>query len=315
MKFKIGDRVVIDSKFANPKYLDRAATVEEIRGGVYILGNIEGENNPNIKQFISSDDELVLLESAPELPELPEIKVGFIILPNSITLQYGGTMKSIAKGDYRYNEVIKAINENRLSEIPDLLDPSKIFSGEDGIELVDGVIEVDGRKVPEGITDQVLKFREQGLPYQPLINFSKKVMKNPSFNSRNMLFKFLEHNGHPFTQDGNFIAYKAVRENFKDVHTGRMDNSVGTVVEMDRSEVDDNPDNTCSSGLHVASYEYAKDFHQGHLLAIEINPEDVVAVPNDYNGQKMRVCKYKVLDICESKFDDGIYDEDEFYED
>lgn len=315
MKFKIGDRVKINSKYANPNYIGRNATVLEIRDSVYILGEIDGEDNPNIRQFIHDEDGLDLVSSAPELPELPEIKVGFIILPNSITLQYGGTMKSIAKGDYRYSEVIKAINENRLSEIPDLLDPSKIFSGEDGIELVDGVIEVDGRKVPDGITDQVLKFREQGLPYQPLINFSKKVMKNPSFNSRNMLFKFLEHNGHPFTQDGNFIAYKAVRENFKDVHTGRMDNSVGTVVEMDRSEVDDNPDNTCSSGLHVASYEYAKDFHQGHLLAIEINPEDVVAVPNDYNGQKMRVCKYKVLDICESKFDDGIYDEDEIYED
>ena len=84
---------------------------------------------------------------------------------------------------------------------------------------------------------------------------------------------------------------------------------------MDRNEVDDNPDNTCSSGLHVAAYNYAKSFSSGHLVEVEINPEDVVAVPNDYDGEKMRVCKFKVVKICESKLEEELYDDGDEYGD
>jgi hypothetical protein len=177
---------------------------------------------------------------------------------------------------------------------------------------VDGNIFIKGKKIPEVLTDRVLKFKDKKLPFEPLLKFAEKLMTNPSFNSRQMLYKFLEHNGHPITKEGNFIAYKKVRDDFKDCHTGTMDNSVGTTVEMNREEVDDNPNNTCSSGLHVAAYKYAKNFSSGHMLEVEIDPKDVVAVPNDYNGEKMRVCKYVVKAICESKLEDvDLYDEDE----
>jgi ribosomal protein S27AE len=116
-----------------------------------------------------------------------------------------------------------------------------------------------------------------------------------------MLFKFLEHNGHPITTEGNFIAYRAVRGDFLDKHTGTMNNAVGNVVEVPRSQVDDNPNNVCSHGLHVATLEYAKGFGTSgdRLLDVEVDPSDVVAVPTDYNGTKMRVCKFKV--VAESK--------------
>ena len=43
-----------------------------------------------------------------------------------------------------------------------------------------------------------------------------------------------------------------------------------------------------------------------------------MSVPNDYNGEKMRVCKYEVKKVCESRLDDvDLYEEedDEFYND
>ena len=234
------------------------------------------------------------------------MQVNYIILPNSLTVSFDGHLETIKQGDIRYAGVLKAIQEDRLDEIPKLLNPASAFEGED-FEYVDGVIYIDGKKIPDIITDRVIRFADQNLPFKPLVKFAEKLMKNPSFNSRQMLYKFLEHNGHPITKDGNFIAYKKVRTDFKDCHTGRMDNSVGTIVSMPREEVDDNPENTCSSGLHVAAYQYAQNFSTGHMVEVEIDPKDVVAVPNDYNGEKMRVCRYRVVKVCESKLDEELY--------
>jgi len=241
--------------------------------------------------------------------------VNYILLPNSVTLSFDGQLVTIQEGDHRYISIIDAIKCGELSEIPDLVDVKKSFEGLEGVELIDGRIYLDGKGIPEVLSDRVLRFKEQGLPFKPLIKFANKLSSNPSFNSRKMLYEFLEHNGHPITQDGNFIAYKKVNTNFKDCYTGKMDNSLGTIVTMDRNLVDDNPDHTCSSGLHVAAYGYAKDFSRGHLIEVEIDPRNVVAVPNDYNGEKMRVCEYKVLKVCESILEEEVYDYDEDYDD
>jgi hypothetical protein len=241
--------------------------------------------------------------------------MNYILTPRGITLSYDGAFTTISKGDHRYNDLVKAVREGRLDDIPSILDMSLAFCGIEGVELVDGVIEIKGKRIPDVLTNRVLNFKEQDLPFEPLIEFSTKLLDNPSFNSRQQLYKFLEHNGHPITKNGNFIAYKKVRSDFTDCHTGKFDNSIGQVVEMPREEVDDNPDNTCSSGLHVASHNYASNFSSGHLLEIEIDPRDVVSVPNDYNGEKMRVCKYKVKAICESKLETELYEEEDYFDD
>lgn len=236
--------------------------------------------------------------------------MNYILTPQGITLSYEGKLETISNKDHRFDAILEAVKENRLEDIPSLLDVAQSFAGLEGVELIDGRIHIQGKRIPDVLTDRVLNFKASGLPFEPLVKFANKLLRNPSYNSRQMLYKFLEHNGHPITKDGNFIAYKMVRTDFTDCHTGTMDNSVGTIVAMPREEVDDNPDNTCSSGLHVAAYGYASTFSSGHLLEVEINPEDVVAVPNDYNGEKMRVCRYEVKKICESRLDDvDLYDD------
>lgn len=77
---------------------------------------------------------------------------------------------------------------------------------------------------------------------------------------------------------------------------------------MERSLVDDNPNNTCSSGLHVASFKYAEDFGSGRLVLCEVDPRDVVSVPVDYNSQKMRTCKYKVIGETKESLEGAIFD-------
>jgi hypothetical protein len=77
-----------------------------------------------------------------------------------------------------------------------------------------------------------------------------------------------------------------------------MDNSVGKIVEMERNEVDDNKDQTCSTGLHFCSQDYLPHFGNGYdsrVVILKINPADVVSIPSDYNNAKGRACRYEVV--------------------
>jgi hypothetical protein len=234
------------------------------------------------------------------------MQVNYHVLSNSLIINFAGKTISIHKEDSRYNAVISAIKEDRLADIPNLVDYENHFTG--ALQLKNGLLHLDGTALPNCLSDRVLQFQKENLPYEYLIKFARKLQLNPSFNSRQQLFKFLEHNGHPITPNGNFIAYRGVTEDFKDCHTRTFDNSVGSVCSIKRSQVDDNPNNTCSRGLHVACYEYAKTFGQ-QMIEVEVDPRDVVAVPTDYNGTKMRVCKFVVVNECKGLREESLYND------
>jgi len=72
---------------------------------------------------------------------------------------------------------------------------------------------------------------------------------------------------------------------------------VGDAPFMDRGAVDDDRNNTCSHGLHFAAKDYATMFGggRGHMMAVKVNPADVVSIPADYNNQKGRAWKLTVI--------------------
>lgn len=234
--------------------------------------------------------------------------VNFHVLNNSLVLNYNGKTEVISRSDTRFQRVYEAIKEGRFDDIPALVEIEMHLEGT-GLELRDGLLFDGDSALPEALNKRILAFRDEGLPYKHLLQFWDNVKKNPSFNSRQMLFAFLEHNGHPITQDGCFIAYRGVTEDFKDKHSGKFDNSPGSICEMSRDQVDDNPNNTCSHGLHVACFAYAKDFGS-KLVEVKVNPTDVVAVPTDYNGTKMRVCKFEVVQECQGIRTETLYNPD-----
>lgn len=160
----------------------------------------------------------------------------------------------------------------------------------------------DKNPVDKIVAEKLIAFAEEGKPYQSLINFWKNLSANPSEWARQQLYGFLKKNKHPITEDGLFLAYKRVKSNedgvLLDCASSTFINNIGQVVNMKRSGVDDDPHRTCSTGLHVASFEYANDFYTGGvLLTVLVNPRDVVSVPVDYHNQKMRCCEYAVIGI------------------
>jgi len=159
-------------------------------------------------------------------------------------------------------------------------------------------------KVPVIISNKLMDFLNDNLPIDPLVKFWKKLRMNPSEDSKLDLYAFLEKNNHPITPEGNFIAYKKVttaqkngKSIFVDTHSRTIDNSVGKSPEMKRGAVDADRNQTCSSGLHVAAMNYAKGFGGDTMIKVSVDPMNVVAVPVDYNREKMRVCKYTVVSV------------------
>ena len=236
-------------------------------------------------------------------------KIAWTITDNNVTVNYEGKTYIVPRKEALAKELIKALKENRMDDIPKLVSVAQRIETMSNREFLvsDGVITIDGVPAPKPLSDKIIKFSNEGLPFKPLLTFAGKIQNNPSFRAVNELFSFLEKNDHPITENGNFIAYKRVRKDFKDIHSGTFDNSVGTVVEMPRNQVNEDANETCSYGLHVANWNYAhtqfasSDPETDIMLEVEVNPADVVAVPVDYNNAKMRVCKYKVLGVVDSE--------------
>lgn len=123
-------------------------------------------------------------------------------------------------------------------------------------------------------------------------------MLNPSHRAVQELYSFLETGSMALTEDGYFLTYKKIRENWTDIHSGTFDNSIGAKPYMPRNMVDENSEKTCSNGLHVCSYDYLSHFggcDSNRVVLCKVNPKDVVAIPKDYSNTKMRVCEYEVL--------------------
>jgi hypothetical protein len=113
------------------------------------------------------------------------------------------------------------------------------------------------------------------------------------------LYTFLEHKNLPITEDGCFLAYKAVTSDYKDKWTQQIDNSVGETVSMQRRKVNDDCGMGCSDGLHCGALEYVEGYRSEHsgdrVVIVKVNPKDVVSVPTDCECQKVRTCEYQVI--------------------
>ncbi len=225
----------------------------------------------------------------------------YILQGDSITIVVDNTQHTITKASHpNFDKIRDAIREQNWSAIPDLIDMVRHIANysQGYLEVRDGDVYWDGRPFHNSLTDRLLKLMEEGFPIEPLVNFMHNLKLNPSKRAVDELYGFLEKNSLPITPDGHFLAYKKVRNDFRDIHSGTMDNSVGRVVEMARNEVDEDKDRTCSSGLHFCSLEYLPHFGQSggdRVVIVKINPADVVSIPSDYNNAKGRTCRYEVI--------------------
>jgi acyl carrier protein len=163
-----------------------------------------------------------------------------------------------------------------------------------------GFIWYRGVQVNNYCVDKILALKRDGANVSMFEKFLVNLYANPNKEVIPYLYEFLEYGGQPITQNGTFLALKRVRSDYRDIHSGRFDNSPGQTVTEDRSVVNSDRNTTCARGLHFCSWEYLSHFGSSErdsdrVVIVEINPADVVMIPSDYNNTKARCCKYKVL--------------------
>ena len=210
-----------------------------------------------------------------------------------------GQSYTIATDHPKYKQIIEAIKQKDWNGFVNLVNISKqVKDYAEGVEISDGALMVNGEIIHNTLTKRIVKFMGDGLPFDPMLRFLSNLMKNPSKRAVDELYDFLEAGELPITEDGCFLAFKNVRSDYKDIHSGTFDNSIGSVCEMLRNRVCDDKDQTCSAGLHFCSIAYLPSFSDrdgGKTIILKINPADVVSIPSDYNNTKGRCCKYEVV--------------------
>jgi len=213
----------------------------------------------------------------------------------NITLIHDGKTNIIGIGHPNHAEILEALKNNQLDRLNDLVDvPAVIERSFENVTVRDGQVFYEDEPVHNVVASRIIEFMRTGEDFQPLALFLNKLMNNPSKRAVDELYNWLEQHLMAITPEGNFIAYKGLREDYMDCHSNTFDNSPGKTLSVPRREVDDDARVACSYGLHVGSYEYAADFAQGKLVTVEVDPANVVSVPFD-GANKIRVTGYTVL--------------------
>jgi hypothetical protein len=252
--------------------------------------------------------------------------VPFMFVDGNLTLVLNNKSYQVLPDHINYKmilEVLPTATADELMEIVDIQKAVSVFS--DGlVEIKKGKVLYDGDEVHGSISKRILEFMSKGLPFQPLVNFLNNLMDNPSMQSQQELYDFLEHEHLPITEDGCFLAYKAVRNDYMDKYAGKFRNKVGDICKMTRSKVDDNRGRGCSQGLHAGALNYVASYGSvdagDRIVIVKINPRDVVSVPSDCNCEKLRTCQYEVVGeyqgellkpLYSSNFSEDNYNDDE----
>lgn len=249
------------------------------------------------------------------------------ITNNSITVivanSAGNKVFTVNKTHANYEAILDAIRKNDEATVVSLCDISTTIETymEGNVSVKNGHVYYGNTILNGIIVDRLLSFIKEKLPVQPLLKFINKLQQNPSARAVSELYSFLEHKNMPITPEGNFLAYKGVQSDYYSITSGNIEvirgkvdggkiyNGIGEEIVVRRNQVCDDKEVGCSTGLHAGSVKYATDFgRNGKVVIVEIDPADVVSVPDDCACQKLRTCRYKVVGEYSVPLDDSYCD-------
>lgn len=217
--------------------------------------------------------------------------MNYVLTNNALTCLINNKIYTVNSNNPHWIQIINAIREDDETALLNFIDIRPTLQHK-GFVIENDMVYHNGKPIHNAITQRIVRAIQEELDPKPMLSFLGNLYQNPSARAIEMLYTFLESNNLPITPDGCFIAYKRINENWTDCHSGTMTITLGTPVSMPRNEVDDDPNRTCSTGLHVCSLPYLAHFCGARLIVCKVNPRDVVCIPYDYENTKIRTCEY-----------------------
>jgi hypothetical protein len=235
-----------------------------------------------------------------------------------IAVVVNGRDYSVEPAHPAYKEIRQAIKDGNEALIVEKLDIGKVISDftEGKIKILGGQILHGDRPIGGALVNRIMQFMGQQLPFEPLVKFLDNLMENPSKRAVDELYRWVDRQDCPITEDGCFLGYKYLNkagihevgrpigepentEIYVDVHSKTIRQWIGKVVTMERNQVDDNWGVLCSEGLHVGSSQYS---YSGDVrVMVKVNPRDVVSVPTE-DAEKLRTCAYEIIRVYEKDY-------------
>lgn len=241
----------------------------------------------------------------------------------SLSIVIDGKMHTVTPNHMNYAKILTYLKNKYYNALESLIDVGQSIEKQSvgAITIKNSMISYKGNVIDNSITKRIIQLMHEQLPFQPMLKFLENLMSNPSYRAIHEFYGFMGKCDLPITDDGYFLAYKRVTNDYKDFHTRQVDNRVGAKPSMPRNMVNDDKDQTCSEGYHFCSLSYLSQFNSGngHIMIVKINPKDVVSIPSDYNDSKGRCCDYEVIQehvdgekdrVVKNKFTKAVYKSD-----
>lgn len=174
------------------------------------------------------------------------------------------------------------------------------------------------------------RHNDNNIDWVSYVNFTERLYTNVDPEIRERIVEWLAAQSWlTFTEDGRLVGYRGttVDENGTpcsvhegpgivngEIVNGHVPNPVGAIVEIDRSLVVKDSATGCASGMHVGTYDYAVGWahYDGYVLRVAVAPEDIISVPFDCSAQKIRCCRFEVLEATPAN---EVKEANDYYED
>lgn len=223
----------------------------------------------------------------------------YVINRDSVSLTYKDNVYSTNNSNKDFGQIVQHILAENYEEAIKLFSPvAAIESWVEGLlEVRNDKIYYDGFEIKGKFIDKIINYAKNDYEVSGFLKFLKLTMEQEDVEVRNRLLDFAADDTIDFSSDGYVIAYKNVRDDYYDKHSGKFRNQVGDKPSVPRSSVDADHNTTCSTGLHVCSFKYLMRCWgtSNRNMIVYVNPKDFVAIPYDYDDSKARVCQYEVV--------------------
>lgn len=239
-----------------------------------------------------------------------DIEYHVLLKSSNYTFIINGNFYAIDKKSLEYTKKKDLIDSlvNRDNFMMNLNEQSQIVEGNlhqvvrDLISRVDDLSVKDGKFLYKGksIKEEFYNILKEASKHKNanIKKFADMLIQNPDEKIIYQLHEFIKHNDIEIDKDGYVITYKSVRFDWYDHRTQTFLNKVGETLTMNREDCDPDPNEVCSTGLHVASMSYIMQLYDNsnnRIMICKVNPKDFVAIPKDYKFAKARVCQYDVI--------------------
>jgi len=224
--------------------------------------------------------------------------IPYVLQDNFVSVIIDARPFQLLKSHPTFKAMVLALKGKKWDKVPNLVNLARNISSKahGNVKIENGKVYYKGSEVDSSLTKRMVEMVEHNQKVTPMLRFLDNLMLNPVQSTIQELYDFLKKYNLPITDRGTFCAYKRVKDDYTDCHTGTVDNHIGQIPVMPFFEVDQDRTNLCSRGYHFCSRAYLSGFHGGHLMVIEINPAEVVEIPpsNCVEG-KGRSWRYEVI--------------------